>query len=276
MAKIRAIIAADLLPRERASADALVMTAWLSARQRARYAPSLRSSSGIEEFAEHLADERRVVLEEGTDPVADEHESAAQAEKRAGQLPLRVLEALLLLAAVAGLVLLAVGEFRSSSSTSSMLSSPETAVTVAAAVVAAALLAALIGAIATRRRDRILLDWAVSRPGQLGRGLPLRRPLQGSSIGPAMVATLAPVLLIGGAVLGIVVGAALLLITLLAPAEGPTTDWSLWLFAGSAGALVLAVVLVQLRSRQRLQILRRSRAQEWIGPEGRTEEPPAV
>ena len=53
------------------------MTAWLTAAQRARYAPSLRSGPSTEEFAERLADERRVVLEEGADPVADELASAA-------------------------------------------------------------------------------------------------------------------------------------------------------------------------------------------------------
>src|SRR5690606_6152429 len=103
-ARLRAVVNADLLPRERASADALVLTAWLSAAQRARYAPTLRAGGGVEEFVQRLADERRVVLEEGADEVAGELESAAAAERSARQLPLRLLEgALLLLEAGCGL-----------------------------------------------------------------------------------------------------------------------------------------------------------------------------
>src|SRR5699024_4869446 len=94
-ARLRAVVNADLLPEERASADALVMTAWLSAAQRAQYAPTLRSGPHPEEFAQRLADERRVVLEEGADPVADELESAALAEREARQVPLRILEGVL-------------------------------------------------------------------------------------------------------------------------------------------------------------------------------------
>lgn len=56
-ARLRAVVNADLLPRERAAADALVLTAWLSAAQRERYAPSLRAPGSVEEFAERLADE---------------------------------------------------------------------------------------------------------------------------------------------------------------------------------------------------------------------------
>ena len=98
-ARLRAVVNADLLPRERASADALVLTAWLSAAQRARYAPTLRAGGGVEEFAQRLADERRVVLEEGADEVAGELEAAAEAERAARQLPMRLLEGALLLLA---------------------------------------------------------------------------------------------------------------------------------------------------------------------------------
>ena len=44
-AKIRAILNADLLPEERASADAMVMTAWLTAAQRA-WLDAERSAGG--------------------------------------------------------------------------------------------------------------------------------------------------------------------------------------------------------------------------------------
>ena len=104
-ARLRAVVNADLLPRERAAADALVLTAWLSAAQRERYAPSLRAPGSVEEFAERLADERRVVLEEGADPVADEVGAAAEAERGARQIPLRLLEGALLLGALVCVVL---------------------------------------------------------------------------------------------------------------------------------------------------------------------------
>ena len=140
----------------------------------------------------------------------------------------------------------------------------------------AALLAAVVGAVATRRRDRILLDWAVSRPGQLGRGLPLRRPLQGESAGPALVRALGPALLVGAGVLAIVAGAAVLLITLMRGEDGEMARWSPWMLGGGAASLVAAVLIVYLRSRRQLQSARRARACEWIGHAPPGEEPPAL
>lgn len=268
-ARLRAVVNADLLPEERASADALVMTAWLTAAQRAQYAPTLRSGPHPEEFARRLADERRVVLEEGADPVADELESAARAEREARQIPLRVLEGLLLAVAagaVAWLVLAALGEE----------ALPEALLPGIVVVVLPAVAAAVVGEVATRRRDRELLDWAVSRPGQLGRGLPVRRPLQGGSAGPAVVHSLGPALLVGAGVLAIVGGAAVLLITLMLREGSGAEALAPWLLGGGAAALVVAVLAVYLRSRRLLRLARRSRAAAWIGPSAPQEEPPAL
>ncbi|ATG52486.1 hypothetical protein CFK38_13890 [Brachybacterium vulturis] len=274
-AKLRAAVSADLLPEERASADALVMTAWLTAAQRARYAPSLRSGPSTEEFAQRLADERRVVLEEGADQVPDELDSAAHAERQARQLPLRLVEAGLLLVAF---TLLAVTIIQSIRSEAAGIAErvPEQGPILLAVAVVAGLLAALVGAVATRRRDHLLLGWAVSRPGQLGRGLPLRRPLQGESAGPAVARSLGPALLVGAGVLAIVAGAALLLISPMLGDVGGVSHWAPWLLGGGAAALVAAVLLIYLRSRRLRRIVRRSRAAEWIGPTPQVEEPPAV
>ncbi|WP_394214456.1 hypothetical protein [Brachybacterium vulturis] len=274
-AKLRAIVSADLLPEERASADALVMTAWLTAAQRAQYAPSLRSGPSTEEFAQRLADERRVVLEEGADQVPDELESAAQAERQARQLPLRLVEAGLLLVAF---TLLAVTIIQSIRSEAAEIAErfPEQGPTLLAVALVAGLLAALVGAVATRRRDRLLLDWAVSRPGQLGRGLPLHRPLQGESAGPAVARSLGPALLVGAGVLAIVAGAALLLISPMLGDVGGVSHWAPWLLGGGAAALVVAVLLIYVRSRRLRKIVRRSRAAEWIGPMPQAEAPSAV
>ena len=274
-AKLRAIVSADLLPEERASADALVMTAWLTSAQRARYAPSLRSGPSTEEFAQRLADERRVVLEEGADEVPDELESAAQAEQEARQLPLRLVEAVLL---VVALVMVAVTVILSLRSEASGITErfPEQGVTLLVIALVAGLLAALVGTVATRRRDHLLLDWAASRPGQLGRGLPLHRPLQGESAGPAVGRSLGPALLVGAGVLMIVAGAALLLISPMLGDVGGVSHWAPWLLGGGAAALVVAVLLIYLRSRRLRTIMRRARAAEWIGPTPQVEEPPAV
>ncbi|ASK66669.1 hypothetical protein CFK39_13570 [Brachybacterium avium] len=274
-AKLRAIVNADLLPEERASADALVMTTWLTATQRAQYAPSLRSGPSTEEFAQRLADERRVVLEEGADPVADELESAAQAEQRARQLPLRLVEAVLLLVAFTAVVIMVVLSIRSESAGLAERV-PEQGLTLLVVALVAGLLAALVGTVATRRRDHLLLGWAASRPGQLGRGLPLQRPLQGESAGPAIARALGPALLVAAGVLMIVAGAALLLISPMLGDVGGVSHWSPWLLGGGAAALVAAVLIIYLRSRRLRQIVRRYRAAEWIGPAPQVEEPPAV
>lgn len=274
-ARIRAIVHADLLPEERASADALVMTAWLTAAQRARYAPSLRSGHHTEEFVQRLADERRVVLEEGADPVADELDSAAQAEQEARQLPLRLVEAGLLVVAFAMLAVVVLRSLRSEAA-GIIERIPEQGVMLLAIGLVAGALAAFVGTVATRRRDRLLLDWAVSRPGQLGRGLPLRRPLQGDSAGPAIAGSLGPALLVGAGVLAIVAGAALLLISPMLGDVGGVSHWAPWLLGGGAASLSVAVLLIYLRSRHQLQSVRRSRAAEWIGPTPQVEEPPTV
>jgi hypothetical protein len=272
-AKLRAIVSADLLPEERASADSLVMTAWLTAAQRAQYAPSLRSGPHAEEFVQRLADERRVVLEEGADPVADELDSAAQAEQHARQLPLRAVETVLLLVVLACLVTTVVLGLRTE--TSGIAGRvPDQALPLLVTMIIAALLAALVGHMATRRRDRLLLDWAVARPGQLGRGLPLRRPLQGESAGTVVVQSLGPALLVGAGVLAIVAGAAILLISLMMGEDGGTARWAPWLLGGGAAALVIAVLTIYLRSRRQLRTLRRARASEWIGHTPQSEEPP--
>ncbi|GAA4531136.1 hypothetical protein GCM10023160_33250 [Brachybacterium paraconglomeratum] len=274
-ARLRAVVNADLLPEERASADALVMTAWLTAAQRAQYAPSLRAGHHTEEFVQHLADERRVVLEEGADPVTDELDSAAQAEQDARQLPLRLVEGVLLLVVLGCFVTTVVLSIRAEGpGVSGRI--PEQALPLLVTLVVAALLAAIVGKIATWRRDRILLDWAVSRPGQLGRGLPLRRPLQGESAGPALVQALGPALLVGAGVLAIVAGAAILLITLMLGDEQGLGDYAPWVLGGGVVSLVAAVFTIYLRHRRLLKVARRARAAEWVGTAPLVEEPPAL
>src|SRR5699024_8642687 len=125
-------------------------------------------------------------------------------------------------------------------------------------------------------RDHLLLDWAVSRPGQLGRGLPLRRPLQGEAAGPAVARALGPALLVGAGVLLIVAGAALRLMSPMLGAVGGLSHWVPRLLGGGAAALVAAVLLIYLRSGRGRTIARRTRAAEWIGPTPQVEEPPAV
>ena len=272
-ARLRAVVSADLLPRERAAADALVLTAWLSTAQREHYAPSLRSPGSVEEFSERLADERRVVLEEGADPVADEAESAAEAEHAARQIPLRILEGVLLLAALACLVLTVL---RSLEATDLPAHLAAEAGPLLGGMLLALVLAGIVGAIATRRRDRILLDWAVSRPGQLGRGLPLRHSLQSESAGPVILRSLGPALLLGAGILAIVAGAAVLLLSLMLRIEIIAADQAPALLIGGVVALVAATAAVYLSGRRRELAARRVRASEWIGPTPHVEEPPAV
>ena len=270
-ARLRAVVNADLLPRERAAADALVLTAWLSAAQRERYAPSLRAPGSVEEFAERLADERRVVLEEGADPVADEVGAAAEAERAARQLPLRLLEGALLLGALVCVVLTVL---RSLEAADLLRHLAAESGPLLGGMLLCLVLAAVVGAVATRRRDRALLDWAVSRPGQLGRGLPLRRPLQGESAGPVILGSLGPALLLGAGVLAIVAGAAVLLLSLMLRAEIVATEQAPALLIGGVIALVAATAAVYLRGRRRERRARRGRASEWIGPAPLDEEPP--
>ena len=272
-ARLRAVVNADLLPRERAAADALVLTAWLSAAQRERYAPSLRAPGSVEEFAERLADERRVVLEEGADPVADEVGAAAEAERAARQLPLRLLEGALLLGALVCVVLTVLRSLEAADLTWHLAAESGPLL---GGMLLCLVLAAVVGAVATRRRDRALLDWAVSRPGQLGRGLPLRRPLQGESAGPVILGSLGPALLLGAGVLAIVAGAAVLLLSLMLRAEIVATEQAPTLLIGGVIALVAATAAVYLGGRRRERRARRVRASEWIGPAPLDEVPPAV
>ena len=272
-ARLRAVVNADLLPRERAAADALVLTAWLSAAQRERYAPSLRAPGSVEEFAERLADERRVVLEEGADPVADEVGAAAEAERGARQIPLRLLEGALLLGALVCVVLTVLRSLDAADLSRHLAAE---AGPLLGGMLACLVLAAVVGAVATRRRDRTLLDWAVSRPGQLGRGLPLRRPLQGESAGPVVLGSLGPALLLGAGVLAIVAGAAVLLLSLMLRAEIVATEQAPALLIGGVIALVAATTAVYLGGRRRERRARRVRASEWIGPAPLDEVPPAV
>lgn len=271
-ARLRAVVNADLLPRERAAADALVLTAWLSAAQRERYAPSLRAPGSVEEFAERLADERRVVLEEGADPVADEVGAAAEAERAARQLPLRLLEGALLLGALVCVVLTVLRSLEAADLTWHLAAESGPLL---GGMLLCLVLAAVVGAVATRRRDRALLDWAVSRPGQLGRGLPLRRPLQGESAGPVILGSLGPALLLGAGVLAIVAGAAVLLLSLMLRAEIVATEQAPTLLIGGVTALVAATAAVYLGGRRRERRARRGRAAEWFGPVSQAEEPPA-
>lgn len=274
-ARLRAVVNADLLPRERASADALVLTAWLSAAQRARYAPTLRAGGGVEEFAQRLADERRVVLEEGADEVAGELEAAAEAERAARQLPMRLLEgALLLLATGCGVWIVLLALEAKDAGTAADL--PGRTLPLLVTLVTLLVLSAVVGAVATWARDRSLLDWAVSRPGQLGRGLPLRRPLQGTSAGPVVLGSLGPAALVGAGVLAIVSGAALLLLSLAMRQELAGEGIAPQLLLGGVIALVVAVLAVWLKGRRVERTLRRERAVQWIGPLPEDEEPPAV
>ena len=198
---------------DRATADAAVLARWLSGEQRGRYAPWLRSGDDPVEFVARLADERRVVLEEGADPVPDELDSAAAAEHEARQIPLRVLETVWVLAAL--------GCF------GGMIVLHEEALSLAVLMGGAALslvLAGATGAWATRRRDRRLLDWAVSRPGQLGRGIPVATPLQKETLGPALLIPLAPAALLGAGVIGIVAGAGVLIWRRTKPVDDPWAE----------------------------------------------------
>lgn len=251
------------MPRERALADATVMADWLTAEQRTHYAPRLRAGDDLGTFVEHLADERRVVLEEGADPVADEVDSAREAEQAARQWPLRSVEAGLLVIMVACMIILIILTVRED--TVDIPLDPGLALMITAAGALALVIAAAVGALATRRRDRALLDWAVSRPGQLGRGIPVRHALQTTSVAPMILMTMGPALLIAGSVITAATGAAVLLIALL-PREGETL---IPMATGSLvigiAALPIALVWSRLYMRRLEQRVRRHRAAEWLG-----------
>src|SRR5699024_5524336 len=71
-------------------------------------------------------------------------------------------------------------------------------------------------------------------------------------------------------------GAALLLISPMLGDVAGLSHWARWLLGGGAAALVVAVLLIYLRSRRVRTIARRARAAEWIGATPQLEEPPAV
>ena len=272
--RVRELVRADLLPDERAAADAAVMTAWLSPAQRARYAPSLRAVDDPDAFVERLADERRVVLMEGADPVPDELEDAARAEREARQTPLRVLEGVLLVGALAcfvGIVLLSMR-----SDVQGLSSTPEGVPELAAALVSTVAASAVIGAAATRRRDRAMLSWAVNRPGQLGRGIPLRSGLQVQSAGPSLARSLGAAALFALGILAAVAGAAVLLITLVLRSEQDYTTLGLALLVGGVVAFLLSVLLFRWYARRLERIVRRARAVQWFGPAPDSLEGPSV
>lgn len=280
-ARLRSIAAAPWLPHERATADATVMAAWLTTPQRARYAPTLRAGDDLDEFVTRLGDERRVALEEGVERIEDELASAAEAERAARQTVLRVLEGVLILVALAATVLFAradsavaeLGRLGEEGGLGSLLQQARgDALTTGTGFLMVALVAlvaaAVVGGAATRRRDRRMLDWAVSRPGQLGRGIPVRRPLQMTSVGVTLVMVVGPVLLTGFAIVGAFVGAAVLLIMLISR-DDPSLITTGWILVGSAvAALVIAVVLFNLRMRRMELRMRRSMASEWLGRYG--------
>jgi hypothetical protein len=241
---------------DRATTDAAVLARWLSGEQRGRYAPWLRSGDDPVEFVARLADERRVVLEEGADPVPDELDSATAAEHAAHQSALRVLETVWVLAAL--------GCF------GGMVVMREEALWLAVLMGGAALslvLAGATGAWATRRRDRRLLDWAVSRPGQLGRGIPVATPLQKETLGPALLIPLAPAALLGAGVLGIVAGAGVLLVSLLMRPDTELDLLRLCLILLGAGvvSLIGSVLASRWRAHRLELIVRRASAVEWFG-----------
>lgn len=265
-ARLRALASSDALPRERAMADATVLTAWLTAAQRARYAPALRAGEDLDTFVERLAEERRVVLEEGAEPVADEVTAAASAERRARQPLLRVLEGLALAAmvlAVVRVVLLALA-----AEAGVVPEQPRLALLWTGGAAAALLVAAVLGSAATRRRDRVLLDWASGRPGQLARGVPVARPLQRLSAGPAILAVLGPVLLLGAGLLAAVTGAGLLLFQLLSRDAPALVEAAIVLLVAGTAGFLLALALTALRTRRLGLIVRRAQAVEWLGPLG--------
>lgn len=265
-ARVRELVRSDLLPQERSLADATVLTAWLSPAQRSRYAPSLRAVDDPDAFVERLADERRVVLEEGPDPVEGEVESAARAERRARQTPLRVLEALLLIGAAAcavGIVLLSrAADIRGLDDVAPTPWVPE----LVAGLVCLLIAAAVIGTIATRRRDRAMLDWAVSRPGQLGRGIPVRSALQVQSVGASLLHSLGAAFLFGMGIIATVLGAAVLLITLLARPEEDLTTVALVSLIGGVIAFLVSVLLFRWSARRIEWMVRRARAVQWFDP----------
>lgn len=271
-ARLRAEAASDAQPRDRAAADATVLAAWLSPAQRERYAPSLRAVGDLDAFVARLAEERRVVLEEGAEPVGDEIDAAAHAEDAARQTGLRVLEGVAVTALLLLVILAAVTVLRDPAPPA------ELAVRIGPLLAVAALalvVAAVAASLAVHRRSRAMLDWAVARPGQLGRGVPVRHPLQRASAPTELAISLGLGALLVASVLSVFVGAALLLVDLLLREGLLGLAPTLTLLVAGAVGLVVVVALGALRSRRTELLLRRGQAIEWRA-EGWFDEEPAA
>lgn len=101
---------------------------------------------------------------------------------------------------------------------------------------------AVADAVRDRRSRPILLEWAVARPGQLGRGLPA---LEGAgSSGSVLRAMLGVVLVIGVVVAAFAVPVSA--VTLLTSLLGFELEWFLTCLAFFAGSLLLARVMLAL------------------------------
>ena len=261
-ARLRAEASSDAQPRDRAAGDATVLAAWLSPEQRARYAPSLRAGGDLEAFVARLAEERRVVIEEGPDPMGDEIAEAARAEGEARQTPLRVLEGVAVGVLVLLVVLAVVLPLRSSPT-------PQELAWTVGPLVAGALLALVVAAVsaslAVHRRSQHMLDWATARPGQLGRGIPVRHPLQRAAAPTELAISLFLGMLLVASVLSVFVGAALLLVDLLLREGLLGMGATITLFVAGAVGLGVFVALSALRSRRTELLLRRGAAVEWMG-----------
>lgn len=265
VARLRAAASSDLEPPEKALAHAIAVADWLGPERRAAYAHASGwdrdGELGVEEFVDLVASERRVALEEGIDPMPDELESAAQAERDARQVPLRILEAILLVLACAAFLAAALSDITQNEGRDGL---PGVAVLLLPAAVALVLLAAAAGSVARRLRDRRLLAWAVAQRGQLARGIPVRRPLQRVTLGPSIVRALCPALMLALGVASAVAGALILLLSLLDPSSMPTGVGALLLALGVV-CFGLSVLWFRLNSRWTEETVRRAQSVAWLG-----------
>lgn len=265
VARLRAAVSSDLEPPEKALAHAIAVADWLGPERRAAYAHvsgwDRDAELGVEEFVDLVAAERRVALEEGIDPMPDELESAAQAERDARQVPLRILEAILLVLALAAFLAAALSDITQNEGRDGL---SDGAVLLLPAAVALVLLAAAAGSVARRLRDRRLLAWAVARRGQLARGIPVRRPLQRVTIGPSIVRTLGPAVMLALGVASALAGALILLLSLLNPSGLPPMVGALLLALGVV-CFGLSVLWFRLNWRWTEDTVRRAQSVAWLG-----------
>ncbi len=265
VARLRAAASSDLEPPEKALAHAIAVADWLGPERRAAYAHvsgwDRDGELGVEEFVDLVASERRVALEEGIDPMPDELESAARAEQGARQMPLRILEALLLVLAFAAFLATVLVDIIENDGRNTV---SDVAILLLSTAVALVLLAAAAGSVARRLRDRRLLAWAVARRGQLARGIPVRRPLQRVTLGPSFVRALGPALMLALGVASAVAGALILLLSLLDPSSMPTEVGALLLALGVV-CFGLSVLWFRLNSRWTEETVRRAQSVAWLG-----------